>query len=226
MSTGKQVESGANAPSYNAEQQKSDGWSLTKKKVLFAYAIGVTVALILVIIISSVIHSRIIYVHPASVKKYSVMDMSGTTPMREDIEIDMSNNFAVFYLSGDSMMTGTFTVIDYTKSMTGLYEPNSRRCYLGGGIDLEIYDLETLDNMLEKNTTQQETKKNFYYKLGNNFPVSDKSILPAPMKSVCMSLPVYWLEPALSASHSIQKRGSLNINFPIGPFRISFSINW
>jgi len=222
------MESGSNPPFYNgaATRQTSGGWSSTKSKALLCYAVGVTVALVIVIIISSVHQRQTTNVLLASIKKYTVMDMSGTTPMREDIEIDMSKNFALFYLSGDGMMDGTFVVLDYTRSMTGLYEPNSRRCYLGGGLHSDIYDLQTLGSMLEKNTTQQKTEETFSYQLGNNFPVSDKTILPDPMKTVCMSLPIYWLEPVPPTSHNIMKRASFNIGIPIGRFRLSFTIRF
>ena len=35
----------------------------------------------------------------------------------------------------------------------------------------------------------------YYYQMSNDYPITDKTILPYAMQSACASLPVYWLEP-------------------------------
>jgi len=180
--------------------------SSTKTKALFGFSVAVTVALVVVLVVGGVYYDRAIHGLQESIKKFHVEDKSGNNPVNEDIEIDMANNYATFYLTGDSVAPGTFAVLDYTKSMTGIYEPRSRRCYLIGGIKSEITDLQTLRDVLEKNITASGGK-NFEYVVGNDYPVSDKTILPGPLKNACTSLPVYWLEPAPETPNGVQKRG-------------------
>jgi hypothetical protein len=42
--------------------------------------------------------------------------------------------------------------------------------------------------------SQEDLTGGLSYTLADDFPVSDKTILPGPMKGVCMNLPVHWLE--------------------------------
>jgi len=217
-------------PAYYAPQQVSQSSvrdSSKKSKALFGYAVGATTALIVVLVMGGVYYYKSIDVLQESIKKFQMADNSGSKPVNQDIEIDMSNNYAVFYLTGADIAPGTFATLDYTKSMTGIYEPKSRRCYLIGGIKSEISDIQSLSNMLEKNTTNAETSgKTFYYVLGDNYPVSDKKILPSPMKSSCTSLPVYWLEQAQDTPHGMQKRGSFSFRFRIFIFTVAGTVSW
>jgi len=160
-----------------------------------------------VLVMGGVYYYRSMDVLQESIKKFRIADTSGNSPVNQDVEIDMANNYATFYMTGDQFAPGTFATLDYTKSMTGIYEPRSRRCYLIGGIRSEISDLQSLSYMYEKNNTYTgDDRKTFTYVLGDNYPVSDKRILPGPLKSACTSLPVYWLEPAPSTPHGLQKR--------------------
>jgi len=201
--------------------------SSKKSKALFGYSVAVTTALVVVLVMGGVYYYRSLDVLQESIKKFQVEDKSGYNPVNQDIEIDMANNYAVFYLTGDSVAPGTFAVIDYTKSMTGFYEPRSRRCYLIGGIKSKIPDLQTLSQLYEKNTTFTESsRKNFEYVLGDNYPVSDKKILPYPLKNACTSLPVYWLEPAPDTPHGIQKRGAAKASLTVWGVTVEFSVSW
>jgi hypothetical protein len=207
--------------------QSSSGASSKKSKALFGYSVAATTALIVVLVMGGVYYYRSIDVLQESIKKFQVVDNSGSTPVREEVEIDLTNNYAVFHLTGNSIAPGTFAALDYTKSMTGVYEPRSRRCYLIGGIRSEISDLQSLSNMYEKNITYTETsKKSFNYVIGDNYPVSDKKMLPGPLKSACTSLPVYWLEPAPDTTHGLQKRGSVTVKGRIGPVSITLTLSW
>jgi len=202
--------------------QTTDVSSSKKTKTLFGYSVAVTTALVVVLVMGGVYYYRSIDVLQESIKKFQVADNSGNNPVNQDIQIDMANNYAVFYLTGDSVSPGTFAVLDYTKSMTGIYEPRSRHCYLIGGIKSEISDLQTLSNVFEKNITDAVASgKNFEYVLGDNYPVSDKKILPSPLKNACTSLPVYWLEPAPDTPHGVQKRSCWTVKVKIGWFSIS-----
>jgi len=93
--------------------------------------------------------------------------------------------------------------------MTGIYDPKSKRCFLIGGIQSNIADLQTMTLAYEKNNSSQtkvNDKGSFYYTLADSYPVSDKKILPSALKDACTSLPVYWLQEAQPKDHSIQKR--------------------
>jgi len=202
--------------------------SSKKSKALFGYAVGVTTALLVVLVMGGVYYYRSIDILQESIKKFQITDNSGKTPVSQDVEIDMANNYAVFYLTGDNITPGTFAILDYTKSMTGLYDPKSRRCYLNGGLPSDVYDVNTLNNLLEKNVTQTEQSvQTFRYKLGNSYPVSDKSILPAPLKRACNSLPVYWMEPAQSSPHGLTKRGhSVTVGINLLIFSFEYTYSW
>jgi len=206
-------------PAYvvNSQTESINGQSSKKSKALFGYSVAVTTALVVVLVMGGVYYYRSIDVLQESIKKFRLVDNSASNPVEENVEIDMTNNYAVFHLTGSSIAPGTVAALDYTKSMTGIYEPRSRRCYLIGGIKSEISDLQTLSQLYEKNTTFNEAnRKTFRYVIGSNYPVSDKKILPGPLKNACTSLPVYWLEPAPDTPHGIQKRAVSS--YPFGSY--------
>jgi len=185
--------------------------SSRKSKALFGYAVAATTALIVVLIMGGVYYYRSLDVIQESIKKFKVVDDSSKDPVNQDVEIDTLNQYAVFRLNGADLAPGTFAVIDYAKSMTGVYDPEGRQCFLIAGIRSSISDLQTLKTAYEKNnstrvnTTNMET---LYYVLADTYPVSDKKILPGPLKNACTTIPVYWLEPAPADKiHDIQKRG-------------------
>jgi len=181
--------------------------SSKKSKALFGFSVGITTALIVVLVLGGIYYYRSIDVLQESIKKFHLVDNHLNTGIKEDVEIDMANNYAVFYLTGPDYAPGTLLALDYTKSMIGIYDPKRRLCYLIGGIDSRINDLQTISYQFEKNTTYTDAdRKNFYYVVGNDYPVNDKKILPYHLKNVCASLPVYWLQSVPTKPHCMQKR--------------------
>jgi len=220
MSEAKSVEAaqGTSPPAYYGNtlnqtmaSQSSNGKGSRKSKALFGYAVGATTALIVVLIMGGVYYYRSLDVIQESLKKFKVVDDSDKTRVSQDVEIDTLNQYAVFRLNGVDMEPGTFAVLDYAKSLTGLYDPKGRQCFLIAGIRSSIVDLQTLSSAYEKNKTNHvntTNMENLVYVLADTYPVSDKKILPAPLKNSCTSIPVYWLEPASAEKiHDIQKRG-------------------
>jgi len=147
-----------------------------------------------------------------------------------DVEIDKTSNLVSFYLSGEGVAPGTFAVVDYTKSLTGIYDPNSRRCFLIGGIRNSIADFQTLSSFYEQNATSsvESDDKNLYYKIADDYPVSDKSFIPAPLLTRCASLPVYWLDPSIADQQHRDKRLvdiPITIKIKIGWFTITITFD-
>jgi len=214
----KDSEAGQNAapPAYTGSfqnegsAQSSNGKSSRKSKVLFGYSVAATSALIVVLIMGGVYYYRSLDVIEESIKKFSVVDNTDKTAVYQDVEIDALNQYVIFRLNGADLAPGTFAVFDYTKSMTGIYDPEGHQCFLIAGIRSSISDLQTLSTAYEKNTTtyiNETSAEPLYYTLADSYPVSDKNILPAPLRNACTSIPVYWLEPVPADKiHGIQKR--------------------
>jgi ribosomal silencing factor RsfS len=179
-----------------------------KTKLLFGYAVAVTTTLIVVIILSGIFYFRSQEVLLDTIKIYHRADKTGTTPVHQDIEVNTAKNTVVFHLNGEGIETGTFAVLDYAKSMTGIFDPEARACYLIGGIQKKIADLKTFSDVLEKNVNRTSTVETLQYQTADTYPVNDKAILPSALKSQCAYLPVYWLEPA-TETKTIQKRAAV-----------------
>jgi len=215
MAETKTVEAGQETapPAYfgNIRNQDSDVKRSRQSKILFGYSVAITTALIVVLVMGGVYYYRSLDIIQESIKKFKVVDDSNKTPVSQDVEIDAVNQYAVFRLNGADLEPGTFAVLDYARSMTGVYDPEGRQCFLIAGIRTSIVDLQTLKTAYEKiNATHVNTTNevSFSYTLADTYPVSDKTILPRPLKNACTSIPVYWLEPAQAdKTHNIQKRG-------------------
>jgi hypothetical protein len=209
MTSEKCVEVVSFPPAYDVSGQTTTPvirGSSKKSKALFGYAVGATTALVVVLVLGGVYYYKSIDVLQETIKKFHLEDTHENNPVKEDVEIDMANNYAVFYMTGPQWAPGTFLALDYTKSMIGIYDPKLRLCYLIGGIDSKINDLQTFSLQFEMNTTYTDAdRKKFYYVLSDNYPVSDKKILPYHLKSACTSLPVYWIQPAPAQPLGIQK---------------------
>jgi hypothetical protein len=168
-----------------------------KTKLLFGYAVAVSTALMVTLVLGGLYYYRSLDVIQESIQKFQVVDKSGGSPLSQNVELNAAQNTVVFRLIGQDITFGTFAVLDYTKSMTGVYDAGTRKCYLIGGIRSSISDLNTLSDEYAKNTTNIEASgETLNYVLADSYPVSDKSILPSPLQSACLSLPTYWLEPA------------------------------
>jgi len=177
-----------------------------KTKALYGYAIGVTTAFVVLLIFGGIYYYKSIEVLQDAIKTYRTVDKSGDNKLDQEVDIDTSNNQLVFRLNGEGIAPGTFAVQDYTKSITGIYDPKERKCYLLSGINKEVVDPRTYSDMLEKNTTASTPIATLNYQIADSYPVSDKSVIPSKLRSACQYLPVYWLEPAKEAKGGKQKR--------------------
>jgi hypothetical protein len=165
-----------------------------QSKALFGYAISITTALIVVLILGGVYYYRTLEVLHETVKTYHDMDRSGETPVNRQIEIDTATNTVIFHLSGHGFEPGSLAVLDYPKSLTGIYDPTAKQCFLIAGIWSNLMDPQALSERLEKNLSKPSNIMKVNYQIADDYPVSDKSILPSSLKSPCAYLPVYWLE--------------------------------
>jgi hypothetical protein len=214
----------ASPPAYIMQPaaKASSGYS-SKSKALFGYAVAVTTALVIVLIIGGVYYSRSVDDLQDIIKTYRHTDKTGTTPIQQDIEVNLGKNTLSFNLQGEGIAPGTVAVVDYSKSITGIYDPQARTCYLIGGIAKRIVDLKTYNNNMERNVTRPTTVETLQYQLADTYPVNDKAILPSPLKSQCTYLPVYWLEPQTKDK---QKRACFYICGTIWGVRICWWRCW
>jgi hypothetical protein len=198
----------ASPPAYHMQSQSSQGHS-HKTKALFGYAVAVSTALIVVLILGGIFYFRSMNVLQDTIKTYHTTDKTGSTPVEQDVDVNVAKNTMLFHLNGEGIAPGTFAVFDYAKSMTGIYDPKDRTCYLIGGIQKKISDPKSFKDNMEKNTTKLTTVETLQYQIADTYPVNDKAILPSALKSQCAHLPVYWLEPVTESNpetKSIQKR--------------------
>jgi hypothetical protein len=171
-----------------------------ESKALFGYAVTITTALVVVLILGGIYYYRSLYDLKAIIKTYRYADI--------DIKIDSEKKTVVYRLSTEP---DKIIVVDYPKSLTGIYDPVARQCYLIAGLRSDAMDSQALSDRLEKNMTQTLKVEKATYQIADSYPVSDKSILPSALKSPCAYLPVYWLEPDVTTQHEgtgIQKRGT------------------
>lgn len=180
-------------------EPRSNG-SSRKSKAVLGYAIGVTVALVILVILGSVYYYKSLDVIQSSVVKFQ--ETYKTPDKKDDItqetEVDQDNNVAVFRLTGKGIPDGTIAVLDYTRSMTGLYDPEVKQCFLLGGIRKDIVDPKTLSQHLYGNKTKEDATvtETLNFQKADDYPITDKSILPKPLQASCKHLPTYWMEPA------------------------------
>jgi hypothetical protein len=186
------------------EPSKNTNRIKVSKTLVIGVTIAVTVILLAAIIAGVAYFYRSTHTLKEVAKIYHRTDKNG---VNEDIEIDTDKNIVIVHLNGEGIEPGTFVVLDYTKSLTGIHDAKTKRCYLIGGIQQEFLDPQHLRESLEKNLTQSTSGKTLRYKVSNSYPVSDKSFLPSALKKVCNNIPVFWLEPDMESSDTgVQKR--------------------
>jgi len=139
-----------------------------------------------------------------NIKRYHLVETSGPMPVTEDIEVNTEKNELVVHLEGDGIEPGTIAAFDYETSIAGFYDPKNQACLLIGGINRDIEDPKTFNEHLAKNITES-IRSTTRYQISYSYPVTNKAILPSPLKNACADLPVYWLEP-ISDKRSRGKR--------------------
>jgi len=188
---------------------------------LIGWVIGIATALLVVLAV--ILGGVYFHLLQESIVRFQLTDNTGSTPIFHDVEINSGQQIAVFRMSGPDVPTGLFTILDYGKSMIGMYHPTTHACYVNGGITRAVADLETYKkglipsvyNMNDTTTTMN------YFKISDSYPITDKSILPNPLQSVCANLPVYWMEPARDTTNlEISKRSIDETRCIIGAYFI------
>jgi hypothetical protein len=210
------------APPKYGDNDATQGKS--SRKCCTRFIIVLTVVAVSLLTVAS-LTVGVVFLHKASyqVKMYHTRERNGMTSYDQDIEIDTYRNVLIFHLSGEGIGVGTLAVIDYTKSMTGIYDTLARKCLIVGGIQQQLTDPKTFKEMLEKNMTQSgEPTTTLQYQVSHTYPVNDKSILPTVLQRPCARIPVYWLEP----ESKIQKRGCINVCFGVLFWRTCYDRCW
>jgi len=119
---------------------------------------------------------------------------------------------AVYPMTGDDALPGDFMVLDYGRSMVGMYGPSFDFCYVVGGM---LQMAPNLDSLQTKQlglmpTSSDNSSVVPRYEISKSYPITDKTILPYVMQSACSRLPVYWLEPTYPPypppKHGVSKR--------------------
>jgi hypothetical protein len=105
-----------------------------KSKALFGYAVAVTTALIVVLVLGGVYYYKSIETLQATILKFDLSRNQDAFRSIDDIELDELKNVVLYHLGSPDFEPGSFSVLDYTKSMLGVYDSGPRSCYLIGGI--------------------------------------------------------------------------------------------
>lgn len=175
-----------------------------KSKATLGYAVGITIALIIVVVLGSVYYFKSLEIaHGTIVKFHQTYKGESNEEVTQETEVDVDNQIAVFHLDGDGMSKESFVVFDYGRSMIGLYEEEEKSCYLVGGLTKDMVDLKAfLARLYQNSTDENSTGGELDYVTADDYPISDKSILPKPLQSPCKYLPTFWLELAQGDAES------------------------
>jgi hypothetical protein len=203
-------------PSYVAsatpamEASQNNKASKVKIWVLIGYSVAITIALIVVAVMSGVYFHRSLDILEDSIetyqRTYSSPGDEGSS-LTEDISIYSANNVAIFRLSGPEIPDGSLVAIDYPKSIIIISEPTSKICYLIGGIKMIIGDMNQLNQYLQANKTADPTNTLYYAANVDDYPVTDKSFLPSGISNECNGVPLFWIRQ-ISESEATAPQGN------------------
>lgn len=169
------------------------------QKVLLVYAAVITTAFVVATILGSVYYANsltnLTNENNVLVDNLREITVASTT---QKVAVDTKNDVSIFYPQGPGVPNGTVAAIDYQRSITGIYDPQSQECYVTAGMSSGTPNAMALES--EINSGQYQANANsathVYYKKVDNVAVADHSVLPSPLQSICVGLPVYWLEQA------------------------------
>jgi len=124
----------------------------------------------------------------------------------KDLAVDVSGHLVVVSLppAGDDSGEegGSTLVIDYTKSMTGVYLEETQSCYLIGGVPKSVPSPAEFKQALEAHKDGFNAEDQLSYTVAEDYPIKDHSMLPTPLQSACAGLSLQWLEPATETQSS------------------------
>jgi hypothetical protein len=194
-------------------EKTTSGDKTHRKLHMSKLIVGVIVAVTIVVVTSIVAGLVYFCLATNSIKMYQNIVKDGMRAVKQDIEIDTEKNTMIFHLSEDGIEPGTFAVLDYAKSLTGFYDPGNKKCYLIGGIQKDLPNPKAFKDILDANNSKS-VNETLEYEVSHSYPVSDKSFLPASLRTSCAHIPVFWLQPVQEPNSSTglagrQKRDSL-----------------
>jgi hypothetical protein len=151
----------------------------------------------------------------AGAETYHVVDDSEGGTVEQDVTVNLASNTAV--LSAPSLdgsnPEGLVTVIDYGKSVSAAYDADSKRCYIHGGVPRTIPTAGHLKQALDEGKSGSgllgPTK---WYRLGDDYPVRDRTLLPVQLRRRCANLPLRWVEPLVEANPEALEERSFEPN--------------
>jgi hypothetical protein len=115
----------------------------------------------------------------------------GSQVLHEQVEVNKEDNSAKFYLE-----KGSIGVIDFKKSIAGIYFAEAKACFIIGGIS----NVGDVDSFLKqfgadaKSTDDAADGDIVFYDAVKDAALKDTSIVPNDLRENCNDLPVYWAE--------------------------------
>jgi hypothetical protein len=167
------------------------------QKVLLVYATAVTTAFVVATILGAVYYSSTLTQLQAQnnilLQDLTQITVNATT---QKVAVDTTNQVSIFYPQGPGVANGTVAAIDYKRGITGIYDPNTRECYVTAGIPSGAPGAIALQTEVNSGQYPSGTTSKTYYQMVDNIAVQDHSVLPSPLQPICAGLSVYWMQQA------------------------------
>jgi hypothetical protein len=158
----------------------------------------------------------------------------GSQIVHEQVEVNKEDNSAKFYLE-----KGSVGVIDFKKSIAGIYFAEAKACFVIGGIS----NVGDVDSFLKqfgadaKSTDDAADGEIVFYDAVKDAALKDTSIVPNDLRESCDNLPVYWAEKSKTSKQrellerrnfddTNREKRSWNHNGCINIFFMSYCLGW
>jgi len=193
------------------EMRSKRKWYTGENRCLFISSILVAILLLAAVIVGLTFYFSWWYDISKEVKRFHTTHATGRVD--ELIEVDGNHDVTVIHAKG-----GAVVVLDYYRSLIGIYHPEAKSCFLIGGLSAAILDPAASSDLLQSNRTKgMPVSQTLHYKLENDdYVVHDTSIVPAPIRSMCSGLKVLWLQSTNGAlegsAGSRQKRSADSVS--------------
>jgi len=124
---------------------------------------------------------------------YHIVDESGASQFEGDVTVNLAENTLVVGLT-EGEDAGSEVVVDYAKSLTAVYERRNRRCYLLGGVPKKVRDPKAIKEVLDSKAENALSSEPMMVRVADDYPVKDRSLLPARLRRRCAGRPLNWVE--------------------------------
>jgi hypothetical protein len=125
---------------------------------------------------------------------YHIVDESGDSRFEGDVTVNLATNTLVVSPT-EGEEAGSEVVVDYEKSLTAVYERRNRRCYLVGGVPKKVRDPKVIKEALDSQAENALSSEPMTVRVADDYPVKDRSLLPARLRRRCAGRPLNWMEP-------------------------------